>query len=46
VNANRKALAITYFNDETSEDQLMKDLKNAGIKAELPPLHVCDEEKK
>ena len=46
VNANRKALAITYFNDETSEEQLMKELKDAGIKAELPPLHVCDEEKK
>ena len=46
VNPRRKALAITYFTDETSEDQLIKELKDAGITATLPPLHVCNEEQK
>ena len=43
VNAQRKALAITFVNDETTEEQLLKDLKESGIQATLPPLHVCDE---
>ena len=43
VNARRKALAITFVTAETSEEQLMKDLKKSGIKATLPPLHKCKE---
>lgn len=43
VNAKRKALAVTFVNTETSEEQLMEDLKNQGINATLPPLHVCKE---
>ena len=46
VNAKRNALAITFVNEETTEEQLLKDLKENGIEATLPPLHVCDEEQK
>jgi len=46
VNANpkRKAMAVTFFNDETTADRLLADIRALGIKAELPKPHVCSEE--
>jgi type VI protein secretion system component VasF len=46
VNAKQHSLAVTFFTDETSADQLLKDIKAAGIDAEVPPAHECKEEKK
>lgn len=46
VNAKQHSLAVTFFMDETSADQLLKDIKAAGIDAEVPPAHECKEEKK
>lgn len=31
VNAQRKSLAVTYFTDETTAEQLLKDIKAVGI---------------
>lgn len=46
VNARRKSLAVTYLNTKITADQLLKEIKNSGIKAVLPKPHVCSEEKK
>lgn len=43
VNARRGSLAITYVNNQTSEEQLLKAIQAAGIKATLPPAHECKE---
>jgi len=43
VNAKRKTMAVTFFNDETSDERLLSDILKSGISAELPPLHVCKE---
>ena len=44
VNPRRNSLAVTYFSDETSADQLLQNLRLAGISAELPKPHECREE--
>ena len=43
VNERQKSLAVTYFNDETSAEQLLADIKAAGIEAVVPPAHECKE---
>ena len=43
VNGKCKSLAITFFNDETTADKLYKEILAAGIKAELPKPHECEE---
>lgn len=45
VNPKRHALAVTFFNDETTADRLLSEILKAGIKAELPAPHECKEEK-
>ena len=45
VNAKRGSLAITYVNKDTSEQQLLQAIQEAGIKATLPPAHECKENK-
>jgi len=44
VNPRRRSLAITYFCQEISADQLLETVKAKGIDAKLPPQHVCKEE--
>jgi copper ion binding protein len=46
VNAKRKSLAVTFFNDETTADKLLQEILAAGIKAELPKPHECDEKER
>lgn len=36
VNAQRKSLAVTYFTDETTAEQLLKDIKAVGIIVKNP----------
>ena len=43
VNQQKQSLAVTFFTDETNADQLFADIRQAGIKAELPPAHECKE---
>ncbi|MBP5338148.1 MAG: cation transporter [Prevotella sp.] len=43
VNPARKSLAVTYFTDETNADQLLADIRAAGIEAQVPPPHECKE---
>ena len=43
VNARKRSLAITYFCDELSADQLLELVRNAGIQAEVPAAHECKE---
>ncbi len=45
VNKRQQSLAITYVNNETNEEQLLKELKAAGIDAVVPAPHECKEEK-
>ncbi len=40
----QKSLAITYVNNETSEERLLQELKEAGIEAVVPAPHECKEE--
>ena len=44
VNARRGAMAVTFFNDETTPDKLLADIRQKGIDAQLPPAHECKEE--
>ena len=46
VNPKRNSLAVTFFTDETNVDKLFADIQAAGIKAEVPPPHECEEEGK
>ena len=46
VNARRKSLAVTFFSKKLSRDQLLTAIQQAGIKAVVPPPHVCSEEEK
>ncbi len=46
VSKRQQSLAITYVNNETNEEQLLKELKAAGIDAVVPAPHECKEEKK
>jgi len=39
----QKSLAITFVNTETSQEQLLKELQEAGIKAVVPAPHECKE---
>jgi copper chaperone CopZ len=43
VSRLQKSLAITFVNDETSEQQLLDQLRQSGIKAEIPAPHECKE---
>jgi len=44
VNAKRNALAITFVKKKTSAEQIIAQLKTAGVEAKLPAPHVCKEE--
>ncbi|MCR4582248.1 MAG: copper ion binding protein [Prevotella sp.] len=44
VNAKRKSMAVTFFNDESTAETLLAGIKESGIEATLPPAHVCKEE--
>lgn len=46
VNKRRKTMAITYFCQEITADQLLEEIHKAGIKAEIPAPHKCKEESK
>ena len=43
VNAQRGALAVTFFNDETTAETLLESIRQKGIDAQLPPQHECKE---
>ena len=43
VNPKTKAMAITFFNDETTADRLYAEILKAGIKAQVPKPHKCEE---
>ena len=43
INPRRGSLAVTYFKDELSEEQLLDAIRQAGIRAELPAPHECKE---
>lgn len=43
VNSRRKSLAVTYLNTKISDDKLLEEIRQAGIKAELPKPHECKE---
>lgn len=45
VSRRQKSLAITFVNDETSEQKLLEELRQNGIKAEIPAPHECKEER-
>ncbi len=45
ANARRKSLAVTYFTDETNAEKLLDAIRKAGIEAQVPPPHECEEEK-
>ena len=45
VNARRKSMAVTYFNEEITADSLLQHIRKAGIDAQVPPPHECKEEK-
>ena len=44
ANAHRKALAVTYFCNGTTPEQLLADIQRLGIPATVPAPHVCKEE--
>lgn len=44
VNPRRKSLAVTFFCQEISAEQLLDEIRKAGIKAELPEPHQCKEQ--
>ena len=43
INARRGALAVTFFNDETTAEQLLDGICKAGIQAAVPAPHACKE---
>lgn len=43
VNARRGSMAVTFFNEEISADQLLGAIHKAGIQAVVPPPHECTE---
>ena len=45
VNPKRKTLAYTFFNDETTAEKLIGEIRQAGIQAQEPKPHECKEEK-
>ena len=45
INKVKKTMAVTFFNDETTADKLFEAIQQAGIKAQLPKPHECDEKK-
>ena len=44
VNPRRRSMAVTYFNEEISAQQLLEAVRKAGIDAQVPPPHECKEE--
>ena len=46
VNPKRNALAITYFVKELSADDLLKQIRESGVEATIPPSHQCKEGEK
>jgi len=44
VNARQRSLAITFVNNETTEEKLVEQLQAEGIKAVVPKPHECNEE--
>ena len=44
VSPRRKAMAVAYFSDEVTAEQLLAAIQKAGIKATLPKPHECSEE--
>lgn len=46
VNVRQKSMAITYFKDETTAEKLLAQVREAGIKAEVPAPHECKEDMK
>ena len=45
VNTRRKAMAVTFFQDKITAEQLLAAIQQAGINATLPKPHECSEEK-
>ena len=43
VNANKGSLAVTFFKNELSADQLLEAARQLGINAEVPAPHECKE---
>ena len=43
VNPKKKALAVTFFTDETNAEKLLADILATGISAEVPAPHECKE---
>ena len=43
VNTRRGTLAVTYFCQELSAEQLLAEIRKMGIKAEVPAPHKCKE---
>ena len=43
VNTRNGSLAVTYFKDELSADQLLEATRQLGINAEVPAPHECKE---
>ncbi|MCR4958151.1 MAG: copper ion binding protein [Prevotella sp.] len=43
VNTRSGSLAVTYFKDELSADQLLEATRQLGIQAEVPAPHECKE---
>jgi len=41
VNTLRHTMAVTYFSKEISAERLHKAIRKAGIKAVVPPPHIC-----
>jgi len=41
INADKKTMAVTYFNDETTADKLLKGIKESGIKATPATPKAC-----
>ena len=46
VNPVRRSLAVTYFCQEISADQLLAEIKKLGVDAVVPPAHQCKEQPK
>ena len=43
VNPRRKSMAVTYFVENMTPEQLLAEIRKMGIEAVLPPAHECKE---
>ena len=43
VNQRRGALAVAYYSNEATAEQLLADIQKLGIQAVVPPPHECKE---